>query len=456
MSDIKIIVQKQKDFFGTHITKEYKYRYHQLKKLRFAIHRYEEEILEALKKDLNKARFEGYVTEIGMVLEEISFILKHLKRWMKPKRVKTPLTQFPSKSRIYSEPYGVSLIMSPWNYPFQLTISPLVGALAAGNCAILKPSNYSYHTSAVIAKMISETFDPDYVTTVLGGREANQDLLQQEFDYIFFTGGTNVGKIVMEASSKHLTPISLELGGKSPCIVDETAKIDLAARRIVWGKFVNAGQTCVAPDYLLVHKSIKEKLIEAMKKYVNHFFQKPLEENSPFPKIINERHYQRLLDLIIKDKIVIGGNSNPKTNQIEPTVLDHVTWNDRVMQEEIFGPILPIIVYDDLKEALKQVEARPKPLALYLFTTSKQVEEYVLRNISYGGGCVNDTIVHLATSYLPFGGVGASGMGSYHGRASFDTFSHKKSIMKKSNNLDIPLRYPPYKENLSLIKKFMK
>ncbi|NLD26603.1 MAG: aldehyde dehydrogenase [Acholeplasmataceae bacterium] len=456
MSDIKTIIKKQREFYATNVTKDYHFRREQLSKLRQAVKKHEEEILEALNKDLNKSRYEAYMTEIGMVLEEIRFVSKHLKKWMKPKRVKTPLTQFPAKSSIYSEPYGVVLIMSPWNYPFQLSIEPLIGALAAGNCAIIKPSNYSFYTSQVIAKMIEEVFDPAYVTTVLGGREANQDLLEQEFDYIFFTGGVNVGKVVMASAAKYLTPISLELGGKSPCIVDATANIDLAARRIVWGKFVNAGQTCVAPDYLLVHKSVKDELFKAMKRYVDKFHADALSEKSTFPKIINEKHFARLLGLMEDGEIVFGGKSDAKTNRIEPTLIDKVDWESPVMQEELFGPIMPAITFSDLNEVLKKVQERPKPLALYLFTTCKENEEFVLKNVSFGGGCVNDTIVHLATSYLPFGGVGGSGMGSYHGKASFDTFSHKKSIMKKSLLLDIPLRYPPYKENLSIIKKFMK
>ena len=456
MDNKKILIQKQREFFNTNNTKDLTFRTEQLCKLRKAIKEYEEEILDALATDLNKSRFEAYMTEIGMVLEEIRFVLKHFKSWAKPKKVKTPLTQFPAKSRIYSEPYGVVLIMSPWNYPFQLTISPLVGAIAAGNCAILKPSNYSPKTSEVIAKIIEKTFPPEYISVVLGGREANQDLLEQKFDYIFFTGGTNVGRIVMEAASKHLTPISLELGGKSPCIVDESANIDLAAKRIVWGKFINAGQTCVAPDYLLVHKKIKDKLLEAIKKYINKFFSNALKEDYQFPKIITERHFKRLLGLMDSGNVFYGGKSDSKTNRIEPTIIDDVNWDSPIMQEEIFGPILPVIEFTDLNEVIKLINSRPKPLALYFFTTNKASENLILKSISYGGGCINDTIVHLATSHLPFGGVGESGMGNYHGKASFETFSHKKSVMKKSNRLDIPLRYPPFKDNLKVLKKFMK
>jgi len=355
---------------------------------------------------------------------------------------------------IYSEPYGVVLIISPWNYPFQLAIAPLVGALTAGNCAVLKPSNHSPKTSEVIAEMLGKAFPEEYIAVVLGGREANKDLLAQKFDYIFFTGGPAVGRFVMEAAAKHLTPVTLELGGKSPCIVDATAKIDLAAKRIVWGKFINAGQTCVAPDYVFVQKGVKEKLLASMAKYISKFFSKTYEQK--FPKIVNEKHFQRLLGLMESGDIYCGGKSDPKINRIEPTILDNVSWESPIMQEEIFGPLLPVLEFEDLEDVVKQVNARPKPLALYLFTTSKANEKHILTSISHGGGCINDTVVHLATPYLPFGGVGESGMGSYHGKASFDTFSHKKSIMKKSNLIDIPLRYPPYPESTKLLKKFMK
>ncbi|MGI6769190.1 MAG: aldehyde dehydrogenase [Bacilli bacterium] len=455
MISIREVVQKQRYFFQNNLTKDLKFRAEQLKKLRKAILDHEEEILAALAQDLNKSAFEAYMTEIGIVLEEIRYILKRFKSWAKPKKVKTPLAQFPAKSKIYSEPYGVVLIMSPWNYPFQLTIAPLVGAIAAGNCALVKPSNYSPKTSEAIAKLIEKTFEPEYITVVLGGREANQDLLKQQFDYIFFTGGPTVGRLVMEAAAKHLTPISLELGGKSPCIVDESANIKLAAKRIIWGKFINAGQTCVAPDYVFVQKNVKEKLLEYMVKYIEKFFSEALREEYRFPKIVNERHFNRLLGLMESGKIYYGGKSDSKLNRIEPTILDNVSWDSPIMQEEIFGPLLPILDFSDLNEVINKVNSRPKPLALYFFTTSKVKEKTILTSISHGGGCINDTIVHLATPYLPFGGVGESGIGNYHGKASFDTFSHKKSIMKKSNLIDIPFRYPPFK-NLKLLKKFMK
>lgn len=456
MSDIKLIVEKQRKYFETGITRNTDFRLRQLNQLKKIIKKYEKEILTALKKDLNKSEYEGYMAEIGMVYEEINYVMKKLPCWMKAKLVPTPIIHFPSLCKIYSEPYGIVLIMSPWNYPFQLTIEPLIGAIAAGNCAVIKPSNYSPNTSNVIADILGEVFDPSFISVIKGGREANEDLLKERFDYIFFTGSVAVGKVVMEAASKHLTPVSLELGGKSPCIVDETANIRLAAKRIVWGKFLNAGQTCVAPDYLLVDKKVKDKLIYWMKKYIKLFYGDDPCTNPDFPKIINQKHFDRLNKLISSEHIIMGGKSNKETNQIEPTILDQVHFHSSVMQEEIFGPILPVIEYDHLFETILEIKQYPKPLALYYFTTNRDYERYILKNLSFGGGCMNDTIVHLASSYMPFGGVGDSGMGGYHGKASFDTFSHKKSILKKSSFIDIPLRYPPYKDKLKYIKLLMK
>lgn len=456
MYNIKEIIEKQRLFFEEGRTKDIDFRIEKLKMLRRVIIENEQEIMEALRKDLNKADFESYETEVGLVLEEIKYTIRHLPNWAGRKRVKTPLTHFLSRSYMYSEPYGITLIMSPWNYPFQLTIAPLIGAIAAGNCSIIKPSEYSYHTSAVIDKLISENFDECYIAVVKGGREVNKTLLEEKFDYIFFTGSVPVGKIVMEAASKHLTPVTLELGGKSPCIVDETANIDLAAKRIVWGKFLNAGQTCVAPDYLMVQSSVKDKLIHKMKEYITEFYGESPCNNVDYPKIINDKHFNRLLGLLRNENIIFGGECNDKTNQISPTILDNVTWDNAIMQEEIFGPILPVLEFESLGEVISVVNKHPKPLALYLFTNDNEREKNVIKNISFGGGCINDTIVHLATSYMPFGGVGDSGMGGYHGKASFDTFSHKKSILKKSNWLDVPLRYPPYKEHLKLLKRIMR
>lgn len=389
-------------------------------------------------------------------MQELNYTIKHLGKWTKGERVKTPIAQFISRSKIYSEPYGLTLIISPWNYPFQLIVGPLIGAIAAGNCAVLKPSPYSVNTTNLMAKIIKETFDEEYIALVQGGREVNQKLLDEKFDYIFFTGGTTVGKVVMEAASKHLTPVTLELGGKSPCIIDETADIDLAAKRIVWGKLINAGQTCVTPDYLLVHKSVKKELIDSMKKYISQFYgDKPL-DNPDYPKIINKKHFNRLIELMDHEEIIFGGKYSEATNQIEPTIFDNVTWENKIMEEEIFGPFIPILKFEDFNSIITGINKKPKPLSLYLFTTNKEREEKVINEISFGGGCINDTVVHLATSYMPFGGVGNSGMGSYHGKWSFDSFSHKKSILKKSNLLDLPFRYPPFKNGLDFVKKIMK
>jgi aldehyde dehydrogenase (NAD+) len=455
MQDIITILDKQRKFFIEGKTKCIPHRLAMLNRLEESIRKHEQDILEALSKDLNKAPFEAYATEIGMVLEEIRFVRRHLISWARPKKVPTPITNAPSISRIYSEPYGVVLVMAPWNYPFQLALLPLVGAIAAGNCVMVKPSNYSPNTSMIIEMILSEVFGKEYVAVIQGGREANQLLLEQRFDYIFFTGSVEVGKIVMKAAAKHLTPVTLELGGKSPCIVDETANLDLAARRIVWGKFINSGQTCVAPDYLLAHHSVKKVLLERMKYYIQSYYGENACEKDYYPKIINEKHFDRLLSLMENENIVIGGNFSRERNQIAPTILDNISWDSPVMKEEIFGPILPVLEFNSLKEAITGINQRPKPLALYYFTTRRENERKIIRNISYGGGCINDTVMHLASSHLPFGGVGESGMGRYHGKASFDTFSHKKSVLKKANWLDVPLRYPPYWKHLKLLKKLL-
>lgn len=453
MTKYKSMLHAQRAYFGKGECKDVNFRIVQLKKLYRWICGHEQEIMEALHQDLNKSPFEAYATEIGIVKEEIKYTLKHLRKWASPKLVRTPITQFPSKSFIYPEPYGVVLIMSPWNYPFQLTIAPLVGAVCAGNCVVVKPSAYSPATTRLMAGMIRELFSEEYISVVEGGREANQALLDEKFDYIFFTGSVSVGKYVMEKAAAHLTPVSLELGGKSPCIVDETADIKLAAKRIVWGKFLNSGQTCVAPDYILVQKSVKDKLMKQIAKSIRKMYGKDVLANGEYPKIINEKHFDRILGLFNDAHIVSGGESDRTSLKIAPTVLDQVSWESAVMQEEIFGPLLPVLTFYDMKEVIQMVNARPRPLALYYFTRDKKREAKVLRHISYGGGCVNDTVVHLATSYMPFGGVGNSGMGGYHGKDSFDTFTHRKSIMKKSLLIDIPIRYAPFKNKLALLKK---
>lgn len=456
MTDYNMVLESQRKYFHSGETKDVTFRIKQLVRMYQWINMNEEIIMYALKKDLNKSPFEAYATEIGIIKEELRYTIKNLKKWSKTKCVKTPITQFPAKSFIYQEPYGIVLIMSPWNYPFQLTIAPLIGAISAGNCAVLKPSAYSANTSAVIYRMIKEVFSPSYVDVIQGGRAENEALLNQKFDYIFFTGSGDVGKIVLEKAAKNLTPVSLELGGKSPCIVDETADIKLAAKRIIWGKLLNAGQTCVCPDYILVHRDAKEKLIKQMERMICKMYGKDPINSPDYPKMINEKHFLRVRGLLEGESIVTGGNVNESTLQIAPTILDNITWNSPVMQEEIFGPILPILVFDALSDVVQWVNTKPKPLALYFFTKNKERENYILSNISYGGGCINDTIVHLGTSHLPFGGIGASGMGAYHGKASFNTFSHGKSIMKKSLLIDIPLRYAPFKNHLEWLKRIQK
>lgn len=452
----KLLVEKQHSYFSAGNTLPLEFRREQLLALKEALLVYEPRFIGALKEDLGKAAFESYETEIGMVLSELRFTLTHLNEWAKPKKVKTSLMHFPSKSKIYQEPLGVALILSPWNYPFQLSLSPLVSCIAAGNCAVLKPSHSAPHTAELIEEMIAAYFVPEYITVIRGEPEMNQDLLKQKFDYIFFTGSPAVGKIVMKAAAKHLTPVTLELGGKSPCIVDSTANIEIAARRIVWGKFLNAGQTCVAPDYVLVEQGMKERLIERMKQYIIAFYgSKPL-ESKDLPCIINEKHFSRLCKLLEGQNIRYGGQFDPESRKIEPTILTEVKENSMLMQEEIFGPLLPILTYEKLEEAIAFIKKREKPLALYLFTNSRKNEKKVIKTLSFGGGCINDTIVHLANPHLGFGGVGQSGMGSYHGKKGFETFSHEKGVLKKSTTIDVPLRYPPYEGKLKILHLLLK
>lgn len=410
-------------------------------------------LLAALRKDLGKAAFEGYMTEVGLVKDELRFHLRHLEQWAKDKSVHTPLAQFPSRSWTHAEPYGVTLIMSPWNYPVLLSLAPLIGALSAGNCAVLKPSAYTPASSHALAELVAASLPPELVTVVEGGREENTALLEEHFDYIFFTGSPEVGRFVMEKAARHLTPVTLELGGKSPCIVTPSADLKMAARRIIFGKLINAGQTCVAPDYILVHESVKDRLVTLLKQEITRFLGEEPLDNPDFPRIVNQKHFDRLTNLLKNCNILFGGAS--RDGHITPTLVDGADGASPVMQEEIFGPILPILSYRDLDEVIDFVQDRPKPLALYLFTRSKQTEKTILSRLSFGGGCVNDTIVHLATPHLPFGGVGQSGMGSYHGKASFDTFSHTKSILKKANWLDLPIRYHPYTSSKQKIVRLL-
>ena len=441
---LRSLVAGQREHFATGATLPLAARRAALERLEGAILAREEELCRALKADLGKSRSESYMCEVGLTLSELRFVKKHMASWARDRRVPTPLAQFHAKSFLVHQPYGVVLVMSPWNYPVLLTLEPLIGALAAGNCCVVKPSAYSPETSGVLARLIRDCFPPEYVAVVEGGRQENQGLLAQKFDYIFFTGSVNVGRQVMERASAHLTPVTLELGGKSPCIVDESADLKLTARRLVFGKYLNCGQTCVAPDYVLVQRDVKDALLEHIGREITAMFGADPLANPDYGKMINRKHFDRVLGLMDRDKLVWGGQSDEATLRIAPAVMDGVREDDPVMQEEIFGPLLPVLTVKDMDEALAFVNARPRPLALYVFTARREVERMFLERAVFGGGCVNDTIIHLATSHMGFGGVGESGMGSYHGRRSFETFSHVKSIVKKSTWLDLPMRYPPY------------
>lgn len=443
---IEKLMKRQRDFFASGKTFSISWRIQALNRLETAILKYEQELYKALKEDLGKSKAESYMCEIGLTLSELRYVRKHVNAWSRNRPAPTPLAHFHGRSFTVQEPYGVVLIMSPWNYPVLLTLEPLIGALAAGNCCVVKPSAYAPATSRALARLLGEAFPQGYVAAVEGGREANQNLLDQKFDYIFFTGGVNVGKLVMEKAAAHLTPVTLELGGKSPCIIDCTANLKLAARRIVFGKYLNCGQTCVAPDYVLIERDVKNKFLEYVKKEIRRMYgSRPL-DNPNYGKMINQKHFDRVRALIDSRKVAYGAEINEETLQIAPTVLDRVMDEDAVMQEEIFGPILPILTVSSMGEAYAFVKKRPKPLALYIFTSDKETERMFLKKAAFGGGCVNDTVIHLATPHMGFGGVGNSGMGSYHGRKSFETFSHEKSIVKKYTWIDLPLRYQPYNQ----------
>jgi len=445
-TEIKKLVEKQRAFFNTGKTLDVNYRIQALNRLQKALIKYEREVLDALKADLNKSETEAYMCEHGLSLAELNFVKKHLRSWNRRRVKPTPLVHFAAKSFTVREPYGVSLIMSPWNYPVLLTIDPLISAISAGNCCIVKPSAYSPATTSIIAKIIREAFDEEYVAVVEGGRAENTSLLDQKFDYIFFTGSVLVGKTVMAKASASVTPITLELGGKSPCIIDSTANLKLAAKRLVFGKYLNVGQTCVAPDYVLIEESIKDQFIDYVKKYISEMFGDDPIANDNYGKMINQKHFERVLGLINPDKVIVGGYGDEKSLKIAPTIMDNVSADDLVMQEEIFGPVMPVLTVKDMNEAFNFVNSRPSPLALYLFTSDKATENRFLNACKFGGGCVNDTIVHLATSQLAFGGIGDSGIGSYHGKKGFETFSHEKSILKKYTWLDLPMRYQPYQK----------
>ncbi|MEO1179873.1 MAG: aldehyde dehydrogenase [Cyanobacteria bacterium J06636_28] len=453
-SPIPEALEQQRLFFASDQTKPLDFRLAQLAKLKQAIIDRQADIVAAAKADLGRPEFEAYF-EIA-TLSEINLAIKKLKTWMKPKRVKSTLENFPSSAWIQPDPLGVVLIIGPWNYPFQLMVSPLVGAIAAGNCAMLKPSEHAPHTANIVADLIANTFDPSYITVFEGDASISQQLLAEKFDHIFFTGGTAIGRIVMAAAAKHLTPVTLELGGKSPCIIDANVNLDHAARRIAWGKFINAGQTCIAPDYVLIDRTIKADFLTKLTAAIHDFFGDDPSQSADLSRIINQRQFERLTSLLDSGTVLIGGETDASTRYIAPTVLDNITWDSSVMQDEIFGPILPILTYDRFDQALSQINARPKPLALYLFSRDKTKQQRVLTETSSGGVCLNDTVLHIGVPDLPFGGVGQSGIGSYHGKASFETFSHYKSVLKKTFWFDLDWRYAPYKPSkLAQIKKLV-
>ena len=452
--DLSSIVKSQRDYFNTNATKDIAFRRNSLEKLLDTIYENEPAIYSALRADLGKAEMESYMTEVGLVISAIKYAIKHLEIWSRTRRVRTPMVLWPGSSKIIKEPYGVVLIMAPWNYPFGLSMMPLIGALAAGNCVIIKTSKSSPATSGVIVDLINSTFEKNHVYAIEQVIAYN-DILDQKYDYIFFTGSERVGKTVMRAAADNLTPVTLELGGKSPCIVDPSADIDMAARKIMWGKILNAGQTCVAPDYVLVHENVKDELIAALKKYAKELVGGDPFNNPDYPHIVSLHHYMRLMNMIDKEEVVIGGRGDDKRLLIEPTILPEATYESVIMKAEIFGPVLPVITYDDTLEMVALLKHQPKPLACYIFSRNDDFITLVTETVPYGGGCINDIIMHVASEHLPFGGVGASGMGKYHGKASFDTFTHEKSVY--SSTADMDFRYPPYKDSkLDLVKKFLK
>lgn len=458
MNNYENILTKQKEYLKKEESISVNTRIEKLNKLKISIKKYEKDIINALYEDLGKSEFESYTTEVGFIYSSINYALKNIRKWNKVRKVKNDMAQLPGKSYIYNCPYGSVLIIGPYNYPFQLTIEPLIGAIVGGNTAVIKPSEFTPKVESILVKIIKETFDEEYITILTGDYTVNSALLDLPFDYIFFTGSVNVGKIVMEKASKHLTPVTLELGGKSPVIVDNTAKLNIAAKRIVWGKFSNAGQTCVAPDYILVHEDIYDEFIEKVKDKIKEFYSENVKQNKDYGRIVNDRHMKRLSNILEKDKdkILIGGEIDFSSRYISPTILGNVNDNDEVMKDEIFGPIMPVIKYKDMKDIEYYLNKYEKPLALYVFSENKIFTEKIINKFAFGGGCVNDTISHVASLYLPFGGVGKSGIGKYHGYSSFKTFTYEKAIVKKSSKFDVKLVFPPYNKKLNLIKKVMK
>ena len=432
------------------------YRKKKLTQLLNTIITQEDAIIEALYKDFKKPAFEGVLTETNYVISELKETIKNIQKWAKPERVLPSILNFPSTDFIYKEPYGKVLIIAPWNYPFQLAFCPLIAAVAAGNQVTVKPSELTPNTSKIIAKIIKDTFDENHIKTVEGGIEIAQELLSKRWDYIFFTGSVAVGKIVAKAAAENLTPVTLELGGKNPCIVDETANLKLAAKRIVWGKFINAGQTCIAPDYILVSEKVKSKFVDYLKAEINHAYGENPELSLDFARIVNKKNWNRLVKMLDNENIIFGGITNPKDWFITPTLLDEPKLESLVMQDEIFGPILPLLSFQTDSEISTIINRYDKPLSLYVFSENKLFIKKIIQEYSFGGGCINDTVVHFSNNRLPFGGVGMSGIGAYHGQLSFDIFSHKKAIVKKANWLDLPIRYAPYKEKLKSIRKFLK
>lgn len=458
MQDVEKLITIQRDYFYSGMTRSTDFRKKQLEKLAYSIKKYEKHVIKALNLDLGKSEFESYTNEVGIVLSSIRFMLKQLDEWVKPEEVKTPLSLQPAKSFIIREPYGVTLIIAPFNYPFQLVMEPLIGVIIGGNTAIVKPSESAVHTCAIIKKIIEETFDPQYIQVVEGEKEEVTALIHSSFDYIFFTGSIGVGKVIMRAAAERLTPITLELGGKSPTIVDHTADLELAAKRIVWGKFNNNGQTCVAPDYLLVQQSVYHKFVKLLKKTIQQFFGENARESKDYGRIINHKQLERLARLLEleKEHITYGGTYDLQDRYIEPTILEHISWNNPIMEDEIFGPILPVMSYNHLHSAIEQVRKLPKPLAAYFFSEHGQAIDYFLEQLPFGGGCINDTITHVGNIHLPFGGVGPSGVNAYHGKASFENFTHPKSIMQRSTKVTNDLLYPPYKKKVKLVRMVLK
>lgn len=457
-TDVERMIEEQRAYYYTGDTKPASFRIEQLHRLKNVIQTYEADVIEALKKDLGKSEFEAYATEVGFVLDSIGHMVKNLEEWMKPESVKTPIHLQPSKSFVIREPYGSVLVIGPFNYPFQLVMEPLIGAIVGGNCAIVKPSEATPHVAKVVRNIVEEAFPFYYVRVVEGEREEVTALIHASFDYIFFTGSVNVGKVIMKAASERLTPITLELGGKSPAIVDQTADLDLAVKRIAWGKLMNTGQTCVAPDYVCVHESVKDEFITKLTKTIRQFYGKDAQKSPDYGRIINTQHFDRLAEIIQKESnhVVYGGRMDREDLYIEPVVLDGITWESPSMEDEIFGPVLPIIGYTDLPVLIHQIRKMPKPLSAYFFSENERATQFFLDQLPFGGGCINDTVSHVGSAYLPFGGVGTSGMSSYHGKTSFETFTHAKAILKKSTKLSTNLLFPPYKNKAKWIKTVLK